>query len=422
MGGVDDVEPWVTDALGDARVARLGTVDDDGAVRLVPVCFTVVDGWLVSAVDHKPKRTGQLRRLDDMRGTGRATVLVDHYDDDWSQLWWVRVRGRAEVHEDGAERDAAIDALQAQVRAVPRARPAGSVWRRRDGRGQVVASVNVSRPSISPSWTRRRCARSRVRGRTARARPVPGASSTSSEAWPSSRSRSTSSASDAVADAAALVAAVDQQPPEVRLRVVLGDARRASRTRRARRRPRSPASTARPARRRRPRGTARRRTSSRTGATKRSWFGCVRSAITARAGRRRDLDEADVGRPATRPRRPRRVVVRGQAVADVVGPLAVVPHRGAGHALDARSRAPRQAGGRQVARVERRLDAVHADGGEQRGRRRAPTASRGEAAALERRRQRVADGGEPPVGAEPDGDVAGELAVVLDGDLHPVAR
>ena len=67
-------------------------------MRLVPICFVVVDGWLVGAVDHKPKRTGQLRRLDDMEHSGRATVLVDHYDDeDWSLLWWVRVRGRAVV-------------------------------------------------------------------------------------------------------------------------------------------------------------------------------------------------------------------------------------------------------------------------------------------------------------------------------------
>jgi PPOX class probable F420-dependent enzyme len=126
---VDDVEPWVADALRDARVARLGTVDDHGAVRLVPVCFAPVDGWLVSAVDHKPKRTGQLRRLDDMRGSGRATLLIDHYDDDWSQLWWVRVRGRAELHDDGAVRDAALDALQAKYPQYREHPPTGTVWR-----------------------------------------------------------------------------------------------------------------------------------------------------------------------------------------------------------------------------------------------------------------------------------------------------
>ena len=126
---MDEPAAWVTAALRDARVARLGTTDGDGAVRLVPVCFAVVDGWLASAVDHKPKRTGQLRRLDDMRGAGRATVLVDHYDDDWSQLWWVRVRGRAEVHEDGPAWRRAVAALQAKYAQYREQRPAGAVWR-----------------------------------------------------------------------------------------------------------------------------------------------------------------------------------------------------------------------------------------------------------------------------------------------------
>ena len=102
-GQAERMEEWVADALATARVARLGTVDGDGAVRLVPVCFALVDGYVVSAVDHKPKRTGQLRRLDDMRGIGAATILVDHYDEDWSTLWWVRVRGRAEVLTDGPD-------------------------------------------------------------------------------------------------------------------------------------------------------------------------------------------------------------------------------------------------------------------------------------------------------------------------------
>jgi PPOX class probable F420-dependent enzyme len=122
-------DEWVADALRTARVARLGTVDGDGAVRLVPVCFALVEGFVVSAVDHKPKRTGQLRRLDDMRGSGSATVLVDHYDEDWSQLWWVRVRGRAEVLTDGADRDDALDALVAKYAQYREVRPAGAVWR-----------------------------------------------------------------------------------------------------------------------------------------------------------------------------------------------------------------------------------------------------------------------------------------------------
>ena len=126
---MDEPPAWVTAALRDTPVARLGTADADGAVRLVPVCFAVVDGWLASVVDHKPKRTGQLRRLDDMRAAGRATVLVDHYEDDWSRLWWVRVRGRAEVIEDGSPWDHAVAVLQAKYAPYRERPPTGAVWR-----------------------------------------------------------------------------------------------------------------------------------------------------------------------------------------------------------------------------------------------------------------------------------------------------
>ena len=113
-----------------ARVARLGTAGDGGAVRLVPICFALVDGWLASAVDHKPKRTGQLRRLDDMERAGSATVLVDHYTEDWSQLWWVRIRGRAVVHRDrDDEAVAVLAALAAKYSQYRERPPAGAVYR-----------------------------------------------------------------------------------------------------------------------------------------------------------------------------------------------------------------------------------------------------------------------------------------------------
>ena len=85
-------------------------------------------GWS-SAVDHKPKRTVRLGRLRDIRETGRAVLLVDHYEDDWSQLWWIRVSGAAVVHAvddpiDGAAR-AALAAKYHQYRERP---PTGPVW------------------------------------------------------------------------------------------------------------------------------------------------------------------------------------------------------------------------------------------------------------------------------------------------------
>jgi PPOX class probable F420-dependent enzyme len=122
------MEAWVADAVQRARVARLSVVGADGAVLLVPICFAVADGWVVGAVDHKPKRTARLRRLDDLRAAGTATILVDHYDEDWSRLWWVRIRGRAMVdqHGDDAAAVAALVAKYAQYRERP---PTGAVYR-----------------------------------------------------------------------------------------------------------------------------------------------------------------------------------------------------------------------------------------------------------------------------------------------------
>ena len=120
---------WVDDALSSARVGRLATVADDGAVHLVPFCFTVVTGLIVSAVDHKPKRTIRLQRLRDIESSGRATVLVDHYEEDWSRLWWIRVVGRAAVHERGSDVDVvARRALVEKYAQYAGREPAGPVY------------------------------------------------------------------------------------------------------------------------------------------------------------------------------------------------------------------------------------------------------------------------------------------------------
>jgi PPOX class probable F420-dependent enzyme len=80
-----------------ARVARLATVDEHGLPHLVPVVFAVRGDAVVFAVDHKPKRTTNLRRLRNIEATGRVSLLVDHYDEDWTRLWWVRADGTARV-------------------------------------------------------------------------------------------------------------------------------------------------------------------------------------------------------------------------------------------------------------------------------------------------------------------------------------
>jgi PPOX class probable F420-dependent enzyme len=109
--------------LAQARVGRLATVTAAGRPHVVPVCFALAGGRIVTAVDAKPKARSELARLRNVRATGRASLLVDHYEEDWSLLWWVRVDGRAEVIES----DAAIDALAGKYEQYRTARPQGPV-------------------------------------------------------------------------------------------------------------------------------------------------------------------------------------------------------------------------------------------------------------------------------------------------------
>jgi PPOX class probable F420-dependent enzyme len=78
--------------LRQSRHAILATTADDGGINLVPICYVVVDESIFMPVDRvKPKATLQLRRLDDLRQRPRAALIVEHYDDDWTQLWWVKL-------------------------------------------------------------------------------------------------------------------------------------------------------------------------------------------------------------------------------------------------------------------------------------------------------------------------------------------
>lgn len=110
-----------------ARVARLATVDADGRPHLVPVCFVLSADRVHIAIDHKPKRGTELRRTANLRATGRASLLVDHYDEDWSRLWWVRLDGSGAPVDDPAEAERAIDALAAKYPQYQADRPDGPV-------------------------------------------------------------------------------------------------------------------------------------------------------------------------------------------------------------------------------------------------------------------------------------------------------
>jgi PPOX class probable F420-dependent enzyme len=92
-------------------VARLATTDPDGRPHLVPIVFALESNTLYSAVDRKPKRSRTLRRIENARARPDVTVLIDHYEDDWRRLWWIRLRGRARVLDAGDERERALTLL-----------------------------------------------------------------------------------------------------------------------------------------------------------------------------------------------------------------------------------------------------------------------------------------------------------------------
>jgi PPOX class probable F420-dependent enzyme len=110
-----------------ARVARLATIDPDGRPHLVPIVFVVDGDTLYSAVDQKPKRSRTLRRIENARARPDVTLLVDHYEENWRSLWWVRVRGRARVLDDGEERERALELLAGKYEQYRSQRPDGPV-------------------------------------------------------------------------------------------------------------------------------------------------------------------------------------------------------------------------------------------------------------------------------------------------------
>jgi PPOX class probable F420-dependent enzyme len=81
------------------RVACLATADATGRPHLVPIVFAVAGDRLYTAVDAKPKASNALRRLANIAANPRVSVLVDHYDDDWTQLWWARADGSASLRD-----------------------------------------------------------------------------------------------------------------------------------------------------------------------------------------------------------------------------------------------------------------------------------------------------------------------------------
>jgi PPOX class probable F420-dependent enzyme len=110
-----------------APVGRLATVTPRGRPHIVPCCFAVAGERIYTAVDAKPKSTLALARLDNIRAEPAVSLLVDHYEDDWDRLWWVRVDGVAHIGQSEAHRAEALDALAGKYERYRESAPPGPV-------------------------------------------------------------------------------------------------------------------------------------------------------------------------------------------------------------------------------------------------------------------------------------------------------
>ena len=106
------------------RVARLATVDERGRPHVVPICYAYTRGRLYTPLDLKPKAVAPegLRRVRNILANPHVQVLIDDYDEDWSRLAFVQLRGTASLLHDGAEYQRALRLLRrkyAQYQALP---------------------------------------------------------------------------------------------------------------------------------------------------------------------------------------------------------------------------------------------------------------------------------------------------------------
>ena len=78
-----------------------------GAPHVTPVCFAIAGETLYITIDQKPKRdqSKPLQRLRNIALNPSVAVVVDHYEEDWTQLGWVMLRGDAQVLHSGVEHD-----------------------------------------------------------------------------------------------------------------------------------------------------------------------------------------------------------------------------------------------------------------------------------------------------------------------------
>ncbi len=111
---------------------------------MVVVTFALMGDTIVTVVDAKPKRTQELQRLRNIAVTPKASLLVDHYDDeDWSQLWWVRLDGDAELVSDERRRTDLVASLVAKYEQYQSDPPSGPA---------IVLTIGSARSWSSRGW------------------------------------------------------------------------------------------------------------------------------------------------------------------------------------------------------------------------------------------------------------------------------
>lgn len=98
-------------------VARLATLNPDGAPHQVPIVFARVGDELVTPIDGKPKSGRELARVKHVRRDPRVGLLLDDYAEDWQQLWWLRIDGQARVVTTDREIDPRVRPVAEALRA-----------------------------------------------------------------------------------------------------------------------------------------------------------------------------------------------------------------------------------------------------------------------------------------------------------------
>lgn len=142
--------------LAAARVGRMATVDAGGTPHVLPFTFVLREETIYWAVDRKPKRSTRLRRLEHIARNPHVEVLVDRYEEDWTALWWVRVRGRARMVDDHEEAELGLRLLAEKYPQHRDAPPPGPVvaveieawssWAARPTTGSNVRGPHDLRP------------------------------------------------------------------------------------------------------------------------------------------------------------------------------------------------------------------------------------------------------------------------------------